>query len=76
MTIDQILDVKGFNCPYPILRAKKLLHTMQPGQILEVQATDPGSVKDFDHFCKQTGNTLVESRDDGQVYTYLIRKKD
>lgn len=76
MNIDQILDVKGFNCPYPILRAKKLLHTMQPGQVLEVQATDPGSVKDFDHFCKQTGHALVEFKDDGKVFTYLIRRKD
>ena len=53
---DQELDARGLNCPLPILRAKKTLNTMIGGQILKIMATDPGSVKDFEAFAKQTGN--------------------
>ncbi|HRC61089.1 MAG TPA: sulfurtransferase TusA family protein, partial [Candidatus Propionivibrio aalborgensis] len=59
MEIDRNLDVKGLNCPLPILRTKKALAEMESGQVLRVQATDPGSVKDFAAFAKQTGNELV-----------------
>ena len=55
MQIDRDLDVKGLNCPLPILRTKKALSEMEPGQVLRVQATDPGSLKDFAAFAKQTG---------------------
>ncbi len=68
------LDVKGLNCPLPILRAKKAIKDIAMGETLEVIATDPGSVKDFDAFCRQTGNTLVEQKDDGGVYTFLIKR--
>ena len=57
---DQELDATGLNCPLPILRAKKSLATLTTGQVLRVVSTDPGSVKDFEAFAKQTGNTLVE----------------
>jgi tRNA 2-thiouridine synthesizing protein A len=71
---DETVDAKGLNCPMPILRAKKALKGMAAGTTLEVQATDPGSVKDFEAFCRSTGNELLESRQDGNTYIYLIRK--
>jgi tRNA 2-thiouridine synthesizing protein A len=69
------LDVKGLNCPLPILRAKKALTDMTSGQVLRVIATDPGSVKDFAAFCKQTGNTLLSSSDNGKEFTFVIAKR-
>jgi len=71
---NQILDVKGLNCPLPVLRAKKVLKDMAVGATLEVLATDPGAVKDFEAFCRATGNELVESKVDGKVYSFLIRR--
>jgi len=71
---DQELDATGLNCPLPILRAKKALATLTTGQVLRVVSTDPGSVKDFDAFAKQTGNTLVESRQEAGKYLFLIKK--
>ena len=70
----QELDARGLNCPLPILRAKKALNGLQQGEVLSVRATDPGSVKDFDAFCKQTGNELVSSEQDGGEYVFQIRK--
>ncbi|TAN53488.1 MAG: sulfurtransferase TusA family protein [Rhodospirillales bacterium] len=69
------LDVKGLNCPLPILRAKKAMKDVAVGDTLEVLATDPGSVKDFDAFCRQTGNELVDSKDEGGTYRFLIKRK-
>lgn len=72
---DKELDARGLNCPLPILRTKKSLADMSSGQILRILATDPGSVKDFQAFSKQTGNELVEH---GQAYgefMFLMRKK-
>ncbi|TCT23889.1 sulfurtransferase TusA family protein [Thiobaca trueperi] len=71
---DQELDASGLNCPLPILRAKKTLNAMAGGQLLHVIATDPGSVRDFDAFAKQTGNELIESREDGGKFHFMIRK--
>ena len=71
---NQILDVKGLNCPLPVLRAKKALKDIAVGATLEVLATDPGAVKDFEAFCRTTGNELVESKVDGKVYRFLIRR--
>lgn len=70
---DQVLDAKGLNCPLPILKAKKALKEVPPGGTLEVQATDPGSVADFQAFCRTTGNELIESKSEGGVYTFLIK---
>ena len=70
---DQILDTKGLNCPLPILRAKKALKELATGKTLEILATDPGSVKDFEAFCRTTGNELMESRVDGGTYVFTIR---
>lgn len=71
---DQELDATGLNCPLPILRAKKSLAGMESGQILRIVATDPGSVKDFDAFAKQTGNELLESNEESGTYYFRIRK--
>jgi tRNA 2-thiouridine synthesizing protein A len=71
---NQILDVKGLNCPLPILRAKKALKDVAVGATLEVLATDPGAVKDFEAFCRTTGNELMESNVDGKVYSFVIRR--
>ncbi|MGD8526918.1 MAG: sulfurtransferase TusA family protein [Thioalkalispiraceae bacterium] len=71
---DQELDATGLNCPLPILRAKKSLAGMEAGQVLHIIATDPGSVKDFEAFAKQTGNELMESNEEGGKFTFLIKK--
>jgi len=71
---DQELDASGLNCPLPILRAKKTLNAMSSGQVLHVIATDPGSVKDFDAFAKQTGNELMDSKEEGGKFHFLIKK--
>lgn len=69
-----VLDVKGLNCPLPILRTKKALKNVEVGGLLQVIATDPGAVKDMDVFCRQTGNELVEWADEGGVYTFVIKR--
>jgi tRNA 2-thiouridine synthesizing protein A len=68
------LDARGLNCPLPILRAKKALSGMQAGDILEISATDPGSVKDLDSFCSQTGNEMLSSRQIKDEFHFRIRK--
>lgn len=72
---DQVLDAKGLNCPLPILRAKKTLATMAGGQTLEIIATDPGSIKDFEAFCRTTGHQLVAQENDGKIFKFVIQKK-
>ena len=71
---DNELDASGLNCPLPILRAKKALADMSGGQVLHIIATDPGSVKDFDAFAKQTGNELMESKEEGGKFYFLLKK--
>ncbi len=75
MNFDVELDAKGLNCPLPILRAKKALSGMQAGQVLKILATDPGSVKDFQAFCKQTGHALLEHSQADKVYTFYMKHK-
>jgi tRNA 2-thiouridine synthesizing protein A len=72
---DNDLDVRGLNCPLPILRAKKSLSAMSSGQVLRVQATDPGSVRVFQAFAKQTGNQLVSHSTLDNVFIFLLKKK-
>jgi tRNA 2-thiouridine synthesizing protein A len=70
-----VLDAKGLNCPLPILKAKKALQGVPTGELLEVLATDPGAVKDFEAFCRQTGNELVSSvQEDGKVFKFVIKR--
>ena len=71
---DAVLDAKGLNCPLPILKAKKALKDVPPGGTLEIIATDPGSVADFEAFCRATGNELLETSSGDGVYTFLIKR--
>ncbi|MBV6475142.1 MAG: sulfurtransferase TusA family protein [Rhodocyclaceae bacterium] len=75
MNFDKELDAKGLNCPLPILRAKKALADMTSGQVLRVLSTDPGSVKDFAAFAKQTGNELLSSAEQGKEFEFYIKRK-
>jgi tRNA 2-thiouridine synthesizing protein A len=75
MSFDKELDARGLNCPLPILRVKKTLAEMTGGQVLKVVATDSGSVKDFQAFCRQTGNELVDSSEGNGEYTFFMKKK-
>ena len=72
---DQELDASGLNCPLPILRAKKTLAGLGSGQVLHIIATDPGSVKDFEAFARQTGNALVSQSTASTEYTFFLKKK-
>jgi len=71
---NQSLDARGMNCPLPILRTKKALTTLGKGETLAVLSTDPGSVKDMQAFCKQTGNELISSSANQGEFEFLIRK--
>ena len=71
---DQELDARGLNCPLPILRAKKTLNAMSGAQILKIMATDPGSVKDFEAFAKQTGNELLDSSELDGEFHFMLKK--
>jgi tRNA 2-thiouridine synthesizing protein A len=71
---DDELDATGLNCPLPILRAKKALNGLETGKVLRIIATDPGSVKDFEAFAKQTGNELISSTEEGGKFMFLMRK--
>lgn len=75
MHCDRELDVRGLNCPLPILRTKKMLSEMTSGQLLRVLATDPGAAKDFQAFARQTGNLLVFSGQNEQVFEFHFKRK-
>jgi tRNA 2-thiouridine synthesizing protein A len=68
------LDAKGLNCPLPILRAKKTLAGMESGDTLHIEATDPGSIKDFEAFCNQTGHHLEKSGCQNGAFIFDIKK--
>jgi tRNA 2-thiouridine synthesizing protein A len=75
MEFDKELDARGLNCPLPILRCKKALAEITDGQVLKVMATDPGSVKDFQAFCKQTGHELLSLDTQEKEFIFHIRKQ-
>ena len=75
MNFDKELDARGLNCPLPILRAKKALGELSSGQVLRIVATDPGSVKDFAAFAKQTGNELLSSAENNKEFEFYIKRK-
>jgi tRNA 2-thiouridine synthesizing protein A len=75
MNFDRELDARGLNCPLPILRAKKSLGELTSGQVLRIIATDPGSVKDFAAFAKQTGNELLSSAENNKEFEFYIKRK-
>lgn len=68
------LDARGLNCPLPILRTKKAMAALASGDVLEVKATDPGSVKDLDSFCSQTGHEMLSSAESSGEFIFHIRK--
>lgn len=70
---DVSLDTKGLNCPIPILKAKKAMSDVPAGGTLEILATDPGAVADFEAFCRKTGHELVEQTEDAGVYRFVIK---
>ena len=75
MQFDKDLDTRGLNCPLPILRAKKALTDMRSGQVLRILATDPGSVKDFQAFSKQTGNELLSQEEVNNEFTFFMKRR-
>jgi len=75
MQIDKEIDTRGLNCPLPILKAKKALADMLTGQALKVVATDPGSLRDFQAFAKQTGNELIEQITAGGEFIHVLRRR-
>jgi tRNA 2-thiouridine synthesizing protein A len=76
MEWDEVADCEGMVCPLPVLRARKRLMAMAPGTVLCVRATDPMASVDLPHFCAESGHHLLETRADGAVSLYLIRRKD
>jgi tRNA 2-thiouridine synthesizing protein A len=75
MEVDRELDTRGLNCPLPILKAKKSLNDMTSGQLLKVVSTDPGSLRDFQAFARQTGNALVEQETMGTDFIHVLRRR-
>ncbi len=72
---DRELDARGLNCPLPILKAKKALAEMSSGEVLKVVATDPGSVRDFQAFARQTGNELVEQQTTESEFVHYLKRR-
>jgi TusA-related sulfurtransferase len=75
MDAQKELDTRGLNCPLPILKAKKALADMRSGEVLKVVATDPGSVRDFQAFARQTGNELVEQNSSATEFVHYLRRR-
>jgi tRNA 2-thiouridine synthesizing protein A len=75
IAFDKELDTKGLNCPLPILRAKKALAELSSGQVLKIVATDPGSVRDFQAFAKQTGNELLAQESEDRLFIHFLKRR-
>jgi tRNA 2-thiouridine synthesizing protein A len=75
MNFDKEIDTRGLNCPLPILRTKKTLAEMTSGKVLKVLATDPGSVKDFEAFSRQTGNELLSQFEANREFIFFVKKR-
>ncbi len=75
MNFDKEIDTRGLNCPLPILRTKKTLAEMTSGKVLKVLATDPGSVKDFEAFSRQTGNELLSQSEANREFIFFVKKR-
>ncbi|MCX7569372.1 sulfurtransferase TusA family protein [Tumebacillus sp. DT12] len=74
MNADLIVDAKGLSCPMPIVRAKKGIDSLQSGQVMQLEATDKGSVNDFQGWIKQTGNEMLKMEEDNGVYRFFVKK--
>jgi tRNA 2-thiouridine synthesizing protein A len=75
IAFDKELDTKGLTCPLPILRAKKALAELASGEVLKIVATDPGSVRDFQAFAKQTGNELLAQESEGKLFIHFLKRR-
>ncbi|MFG6439644.1 sulfurtransferase TusA family protein [Roseateles sp. LKC17W] len=75
MDVQREIDTRGLNCPLPILKAKKALAEMHSGELLKVIATDPGSLRDFQAFARQTGNELVQQETAGTEFIHVLRRR-
>ena len=75
VTVDREIDTRGLRCPLPILKAKRSLNDMASGQLLRVISTDPGSLRDFEAFARQTGNDLVEQQTQGDEFVRRGRRE-
>ena len=75
MDVHKELDTRGLNCPLPILKTKKMLADMHSGEVLRVVSTDPGSVRDFQAFARQTGNELVEQSSAGAEFVHVLKRR-
>ena len=75
ISFDIELDTKGLSCPLPILRAKKALAELASGQVLKIVCTDPGSIRDFKAFAKQTGNELLVQEESGELFIHFLRRR-
>jgi tRNA 2-thiouridine synthesizing protein A len=75
MEFQKELDARGLNCPLPILKTKKALSEMSSGQVLRVLATDPGSVRDFLAFSRQTGNELLDHAEENKEFIFFMKRK-
>ena len=73
--IDKEVDARGLNCPLPVLRTKKALNDMKSGQVVRIVATDPGSVRDFETFSRQTGNVLLEHGESDGAFWFLLQRR-
>ncbi len=74
--MSQVLDARGFNCPIPVLKARKALQAMKGGEQITVMATDPASYIDIPHFCNTTGHDLLDAREEDGIFTYVIQKTE
>lgn len=75
ISFDREVDARGLNCPLPILKAKKALSDLQTGQVLKVMSTDPGSLRDFQAFARQTGNAMVGQGEADKVWTFYLKRR-
>jgi len=75
MNVHKELDTRGLNCPLPILKAKKALAEMESGQLLKVVSTDPGSLRDFKAFARQTGNELMEQSSQADEFVHVLKRR-
>ncbi|MBI3347954.1 MAG: sulfurtransferase TusA family protein [Burkholderiales bacterium] len=75
MDVQRELDTRGLNCPLPILKAKKALAEMHSGELLRVVSTDPGSMRDFQAFARQTGNELVAQNSSADEFVHVLRRR-
>jgi TusA-related sulfurtransferase len=73
--VDREIDTRGLNCPLPILRAKKALADLASGQVLKIVSTDPGSMRDFKAFCKQTGNELLLQQTIEKDFVHFVKRR-